>query len=657
MARGGKPEATECEACTGTPLNPAAEPTGTVEQALANAGQLLQRSADLAAEQALEILKVAPREARAHLLLGLAQGALGQGEAAVAALRRATQLDPRLGDAWRALADQLMAMGDTPAAEAAQARHLQCSTRDPRLLRPALALAENRIAEAEALLRAHLKALPTDVLAIRMLAEVAARLGRYADAEALLRRCLELAPAFRPARQNLAAVLYRHDRPAEALLEIEQLLADEPRNPSHRTLKAAVLGRVGEYGQAIDLYRAVLAEYPNQPRVWMSAGHAFKTAGRLEEGVEAYRRSIALAPGLGEAWWSLANLKTVKFSPDDVETMRRQLARPDLAHEDRFHLHFALGKALEDAGAYAASFDHYAEGNRLRRAMIAYSAEDNAAHVQRSRELFTREFFAARAGQGAPAPDPIFIVGLPRSGSTLLEQILASHSQVEGTMELPDLVALARELGGRRRAGEPARYPQVLATLGPDALRALGERYLERTRIQRKSAAPFFIDKLPNNFAHLGLIHLILPNARIIDARRHPLACCFSGFKQHFARGQNFSYSLEDLGRYYRDYVELMAHFDTVLPGRVHRVHYEDMVEHTEPEVRRLLAYCGLPFEAQCLEFHRNLRAVRTASSEQVRQPIFREGLEQWRHFEAWLAPLRDALGPVLEAYPRVPEF
>ncbi len=638
-------------------MTAAPEPTGTIGQALAHAGQLLERAPELAAEQASEILRVAPREARALLVLGLAQGALGRGEAAVSTLRRAVQLAPGLGDAWRSLADHLTAMGDTAGADAAYARYIQCSTRDPRLLRPAAALCENRIADAEALLRAHLKAFPTDVPAIRMLAEVAARLGRYEDAENLLRRCLELAPGFRPARQNLAAVLYRHDRPAEALPEVEQLLAAEPRNPGYRGLKAALLGRVGEYAQAIELYRGVLEQYPNEPKVWMSFGHALRTAGSQEECVAAYRRSIELAPGFGEAWWSLANLKTVRFTPTDLDAMRAQLARADLGHEDRFHLHFALGKALEDAGDYVASFEHYAEGNRLRRAMIPYSAEENVAHVARSKALFTREFFAAHADQGAAAPDPIFIVGLPRSGSTLLEQILASHSLVEGTMELSDIIALVRQLSGRKRQSDPSRYPEVLATLAADQLRALGEQYLARTRIQRKTPAPFFIDKMPNNFAHIGFIQLILPHARIIDARRHPLACCFSGFKQHFARGQNFSYSLEEIGRYYRDYVELMAHFDAVLPGRVHRVFYEALVEDTETEVRRLLDYCGLPFEPQCLEFHRNVRAVRTASSEQVRQPIFREGLDHWRHFEAWLAPLKSALGPALGAYPGVPDF
>jgi tetratricopeptide (TPR) repeat protein len=638
-------------------MNGTPEPTGTVEQALAHAGRLLEHSPELAAEQAAEILKVVPREARALTVLGLAQGALGQGEAAVATLRRAVQLAPGLGEAWRSLADHLSAMGDTIGADAAYARYIQCSTRDPRLLRPALALCENRIAEAEALLRAHLKSFPTDVPAIRMLAEVAARLGRYGDAESLLRRCLELAPGFRAARHNLAAVLYRHDKPAEALPEIEQLLTAEPRNPGYRALKAAVLGRIGEFPQAIELYRGVLAQYPKEPKLWMSFGHALRSAGQREECVAAYRRAVELNPAFGEAWWSLANLKTVHFPAADLDAMRAQLARADLAHEDRFHLHFACGKALEDAGDSAASFEHYVAGNRLRRAMIPYSNEENAAHVRRSKALFTRDFFAARAGQGAQAPDPIFIVGLPRSGSTLLEQILASHSLVEGTMELSDIIAMVRVLGGRKRQTDASRYPEVLATLGPEELRALGEKYLADTRIQRKTPAPYFIDKMPNNFLHAGFIHLILPQARIIDARRHPLACCFSGFKQHFARGQNFSYSLEEIGRYYRDYVELMAHFDAVLPGRIHRVFYEQLVDDTEAEVRRLLEYCGLPFEERCLEFHRNVRAVRTASSEQVRRPIYREGLDQWRHYDAWLGPLKQALGPVLDAYPGVPDF
>jgi hypothetical protein len=337
--------------------------------------------------------------------------------------------------------------------------------------------------------------------------------------------------------------------------------------------------------------------------------------------------------------------------------MRAQLGRDDLSADDRLQLEFALGKALEDAGEYQSSFAHYARGNALRVEQVPYDAGITSARFLHARTLYTREFFQARAGSGCAAADPIFIVGLPRSGSTLIEQILASHSQVEGTMELPEITSLTRALRQRQDGGESPSYHDELARLGPDELRALGDSYLERTRIQRKTGAPYFIDKMPNNFAHIGLIQLCLPNAKIIDARRHPMACCFSGFKQHFARGQSFSYRLSDLGRYYRDYVELMAHFDQALPGRIHRVIYERIVDDTEAEVRRLLDYCGLEFESGTLRFFENERPVRTASSEQVRQPIYREGLEHWRHFDLWLAPLREALGEVLQCYPAVPEF
>lgn len=667
------------------------EPVGTLEVALAHTARLLQSDPELAAEQAAEILKAVPnhpaatllmgvarrhggnagaaievleplarsqsRWAQVHHELGLALGADGKGEAAVAALRRAVKLKPDLPDAWRALGDHLTATGDAEGADDAYAHHIRYSTRDPRLMEAAAHLCENRIAPAEALLRTHLKQHPTDVAAMRMLAEVAARLGRYADAEALLSRALELAPSFIPARHNYAFVLHRAGKSAQALVEIDRLLAQEPRNPGYRNLKAAIFARVGEVEQSIELYEAVTQEYPNHPKVWMSFGHALKTAGRQEQCVNAYRRSLELAPQLGEAWWSLANLKTVRFTNADLDAMQAQLARNDLTLEDRYHFHFALGKALEDARQFEASFEHYAKGNALRREIVAYDAQENAAQVQRSKALFTPGFFAARPGAGCQAPDPIFIVGLPRSGSTLLEQILASHPLVEGTQELPDIVTIARELGGKKTRSDVSKYPEVIETLSGDDLRALGERYLQQTRIQRKTSAPFFIDKMPNNWAHVGLIHLMLPNAKIIDARRHPLGCCFSAFKQHFARGQHFTYGLEDIGRYYRDYVELMAHFDEVLPGRVHRVIYETMIEDTEVEVRRLLAYCGLPFDERCLRFYENDRAVRTASSEQVRQPIFRDGVDHWRHYEPWLGPLKDSLGSVLDAYPSVPRF
>ena len=663
--------------------------TGTVEQALAHATRLLDSDPALAAEQLTEILKVVeahpaalrllaqarssqgddqgaldilvplartqPNWAMVHLDLGVALGRDGRGQEAIDALRRAVALKPELPQAWRVLGDHLMAAGEQDAADSAYASHVRHSTRDPRLLDAAIALAENRIPVAEALLREHLKQAPTDVAAIRMFAEVAARLDRNEDALNLLARCLELAPSFHAARQNYALVLHRSNQPEQALVEIERLLAAEPGHPGCRNLKAAVLCRIGEYEPAIRIYADLLEHYPRNAKVWVSYGHALKTAGYGDRAITAYRCSLELEPSFGEVWWSLANLKTYRFSADDLAAMRRQLARTDLAEDDRLHLEFAAGKALEDAGEYETSFRHYAQGNAIRYAQLHYSADDTHARVQHIRKHYTRDFFAERAGAGSPARDPIFIVGLPRAGSTLIEQILSSHSQVEGTMELPEVTSITRMLRTQGDADSAMPYYGALAALDADALRALGERYLEHTRIQRKTAAPLFIDKMPNNFMHIGLIQLMLPNAKIIDARRHPLGCCFSGFKQHFARGQSFSYDLDDLGRYYRDYVALMAHFDAVLPGRIHRVVYEHMVEDTEGEVRRLLEYCGLPFEESCLRFFQNARPVRTASSEQVRQPIYREGVDHWRHYAPWLVPLELSLGPVLESYPGVP--
>jgi tetratricopeptide (TPR) repeat protein len=517
----------------------------------------------------------------------------------------------------------------------------------PRLLAAALAMNENDLARAEPLLRQHLKDDPFDVAAIRMFAELAGRIGRYRDAESLLRRALELSPAFTAARANLALVLYRQNRPAEAIAELGQVTAEDPDNPGHANLEAAALGRVGAFAEAIALYERVLDAAPGQARVWLSYGHMLKTVGRQADGVAAYRRAIALRPALGEAWWSLANLKTVRFSDEDIAAMLAALEDQDLPVADRFHLDFSLGKALEDRGEAVASFAYYAAGNAARRSELDYDPEETSRFVDRLIEIATPEFLAARVGLGHAAPDPIFIIGMPRAGSTLIEQILSSHSQVEGTSELPDIPALARCHAG---------YPLSLLDMPPGDLAGLGEEYLKRTRIQRRSERPFFIDKLPNNWAHALFIHLILPNARIIDARRHPLGCCFSNFKQHFARGQAFSYRLDDMGRYYRDYVRLMAHVDAVLPGHVHRVGYERMVHDTEGEVRALLAFCGLPFEPACLAFHETERAVRTASSEQVRRPIYREGTQAWQPFADFLAPLEAALGPVLDAYPLAPD-
>lgn len=662
---------------------------GGLETALAHGARLLASRPELAEEQAREILKVVPGRPEALLLLGAAQrrngdleGArkglehlvrsrpdwphprhelaltlamLGERKLAIRELEKTCELAPDLGDAWGALGDLLTFEGDSEGADRAYGRQILASVSDPELLAAATALCADDIPTAELRLRERLKRQPTDVAAIRMLAEVAGRLGRYQDSENLLRRALELAPSFAAARHNLAIVLHRRERHEEARAEIERLLADDPHNPGLLNLEAIALSALGDYDKSLAIFASLLERHPRQPKVWMSYGHSLKTAGKLDEGVDAYRQAIEQEPSLGEAWWSLANLKTFRFEPADEAAMEGQLARADLSDEDRLHLHYALGKAFEDERCWAASFDHYASGAAIRRKLTPYNADEVSSHVARCKTLFTPEFFAEREGQGCDAPDPIFVVGLPRSGSTLVEQILSSHSQVEGTHELQVIISMARRLGGGRGRGQPSKYPEAIADLTPEDLRSMGEEFLAATRIHRRAGKPFFIDKMPNNFAHVGLIRLILPNAKIVDARRNPMATCFSAFKQHFARGQNFTYDLTDLGLYWRDYAELMAHFDAVLPGFVHRVIYEQMVADTETETRRLLEFCGLEFEESCLRFWETDRAVRTPSSEQVRQPIFSDAVEHWRNYEPWLGPLKEALGPALKSYPAAP--
>ena len=515
----------------------------------------------------------------------------------------------------------------------------------PRLIEAAMAMNENRLDVAERLLKPHLKEDPFDAAAIRMLAELAARIGRWRDAENLLKRAIEIAPGFTAARANLALVLGRMGRPGEAMELLDEVLAAEPDDPGHWNLKAATLGRIGDFEQAIALYEDVLERAPRQPRVLLSYGHMLKTVGRQAEGVAAYRKSIALKPALGEAWWSLANLKTVKFTAEDVAAMEAALATDGVDDDDRLQLEFALGKAMHDAGQHDRAFGHYAAGNALRLKQVPHDPDKLGRTVDRCIEQFTAAAFAERSG-GCDARDPIFIVGLPRAGSTLIEQILSSHSLIEGTSELSDIPALAHKAG---------RYPADVLAMSADERREAGEDYLKRTSVQRRTQRPFFIDKLPNNWLFVPFIRLILPNATIIDARRHPLGCCFSNFRQHFARGQPFTYDLDHVGRYYADYVRLMAHIDAVLPGKVHRVIYERIVDDTETEVRALLDHVGLEFEPACLEFYKNDRAVRPASSEQVRKPIYRDATEEWRPYEPYLDPLKAALGPVLVCYPEAP--
>jgi tetratricopeptide (TPR) repeat protein len=503
---------------------------------------------------------------------------------------------------------------------------------------------------AEPIVRAYLLEHGNHAEAMRLLARIASARKVYDDAALLLEAVLDMAPNYGAARQEYAAALAELHRHEEARREIEGLLREDPQNRELRMLDAYNCVGLGEHERAIELYSALLTGTPDDAEVHLSIAHAQKTLGRPSEAIESYRRAADCRPQFGDAYWSLANLKTYRFT--DAEISRLRLAQQTPAGEaaDRYHLAVALAKALEDRGEFAESFRHYELGNALKRAESDYRSDIMERNARQQMELLTGEFFANRAGWGAPAPDPIFIIGLPRSGSTLLEQILASHTKVEGTYELANVAQMVRKLRGRDPDPDHPLYPAVLTRMSAEDFQRLGEKYLADTRVYR-THKPFFIDKMPNNFRHAGFIHLMLPNARIIDARREPMACCFSNLKQLFAQGQEFSYSIDDIARYYRDYLELMRHWDRVLPGRILRIQYEDVVGDLETHVRRLLDFCGLDFEPQCIEFHQTRRSVRTASSEQVRQALYRDGLDHWRHFEPWLGPLKAALGGAVEDY------
>ncbi len=595
------------------------------------------------------------------VLWELAQTASEAGDSrqAITALESLTRQQPAVAGGWFLMARELRKVGRPEAAWRADLSGVHASSRDPELLKAAVAMNDGRLDEAEAALKARLERQPDDPSAIRLLGEIHWRRGDMTEALEQVERAVAIAPGFDLARDFLIRLLLQANRLPEALEQVGILAGSPLKNPGHDLLKASVLVRLGNQEQAGEIYEGLLREQPDQPQVWQNLGHVLKTLGRQADAIHAYRQAVTRQPAMGEAWWSLANLKTVKLGTDDIAAMEQALAGlevdRDNRREDIFHLHFSLGKAFEDAKDHAAAFRYYDLGNRLRRTMVLHDADDFSAEVTATAQTFTSTFIAAMGEGGCPAPDPIFVVGLPRSGSTLVEQILASHSAIEGTMELPEMMMIAGRLQSRVDDGEFADFRAMIASLTPADRLRLGEEYIERTRVHRQTDRPRFIDKMPNNWQHVGLIRLILPNAKIIDARRHPMSCCFSGWKQHFARGQTFSYDLTDIGRYYRDYVGLMAAYDAAAPGAVHRVIYENMVRETEREVRRLLDYLGLPFEQGCLEFYNNDRAVRTASSEQVRRPIFTDGIEQWKQYEAWLGPLAEALGPVLDAYPEAP--
>jgi len=571
--------------------------------------------------------------------LGRSYSAGGRRADALAAFKRTVEVDPAFADGWREVAAQQFLAGDTPAGDAAYLTYSRLAQDPPELADARVAITESRFDAAEPMLRGHLAHAPHDVVALRMLADIGARRGDNQAAAKLLAECLELAPGYAAARYDLAVLLCRQQRIVEALPLLERLLATEPRNPSYLSLQAQSVRLMGRGAEAIALMEGVVAEHPNDPQYWMVLGTLLRETGQQARAIEAYRRSLAAQPGFGFAYWTLASLKTYRFTDEDLAAMQAQLARSPAFASSRKYLEFALGKACEDAGQFDASFGHYARGNALQRAAVEYDPAATTAYVQRAKKLYTARFFADRSDWGIERPDPIFIVGLPRSGSTLLEQILASHSQVEGAHELSHLPAMLRELSLR----------SSVASLDRAEIQQVAARYLAQTQALRPLKLPRFVDKMLENFIHVGLIHLMFPRAAIIDARRHPMACSLSCYKELFAQGMNFSYDLGELGRHYRDYVEFMEHMDDVLPGRVHRVHYEQLIADPEMEVHRLLEYCRLPFEAECLRFYANPRVVHTVSSEQVRQPIYSDAIDHWRHYESRLGALKDALGSLAD--------
>ena len=576
--------------------------------------------------------------------------ALNRYDEAQKAYRKAVLLNPALLASWQRLESLARDAGDTALGDEARAHIAALEMLDPMLVSVSSMIHEGKLYSAEQLCRQYLQSHPTDVEGMRLLAQIGLKLNILDDAEFLLESALQFAPDHKLVRFDLITVLHKRQKFQAAYEHAMALREAEPERPEFLQAYGNASLALGIFDEALAVYEDLIRRRPQHAELSMVYGHALKTVGRQDEAIAAYRDAYAKRSDLGDAYWSLANLKTYRFSSEEMADMALLVEKDGVADSDRLHLCFALAKALEDAGDFDRAFAFYAQGNALKQAQSDYSAALVTEEVTRQIAVFDSAYFAARTDFGSPRHDPIFIVGLPRAGSTLLEQILASHSMVDGTLELPNILACAHRLAGKRRRGERGKYPEIVTELTIEQTVRLGENYLDETAAFRKGAA-YFIDKMPNNFRHIGLIKTILPNARIIDARRHPLDCCVSGFKQLFAEGQEFTYSLETVGQYYNDYLRMMRHWDHVLPGSILRMIHEDLIENFEQEVRRMLEFCGLPFEQQCLEFHRNEREVRTASSEQVRQPINRKGIGSWHRFEDHLAPLIEVLGASIATY------
>ena len=610
-------------------------------------GQIDQAKTLLAA-----LVEEKPDFGRGFQELGLCELALKQEPAAISAFEQAVEVDGSLIESWKFLATAYRREGDSRAEQAVMQVEFLASL--PQELRTVISyLAANRLGDAERLCRYFMQQNKTHVEGMRLMAEIATRTGVFDDAEFLLETVMELAPDHIEAEIQLAHVLLRRQRFHKAHKRVKAIY-ERNKTPSSQVqaLYASVCFGVGENEEAIKTYQEMIRVSPKDPQLRVSLAHIYNATGESPKAVDLFKQAYGLKPDFGDAFWSLANTKSYRFTEEELAAMTDRVNAPSTPQIDKTQMHFALGKAHEDSKDYDTAFSHYQAGNTLKRETSNHSKEQLDIRISTQLDVCTAELFDRLKDVGHDAPDPIFILGLPRAGSTLLEQILASHSKVDGTMELHDILDLAKRLRGRDKASDPSpRYPRILGELPTERFAQFGQQFIEDTRAYR-GTAPYFIDKMPNNFFHVGLIKLILPNAKVIDARRHPMACCFSGYKQLFGEGQEFSYGLEEIGNYYRQYVDLMNHWDEVLPGFVLRVQHEDVIADLEGQVRRILDFCGLEFEESCVEFHKTKRTVRTPSAEQVRQPINKSGVDQWCNFEAHLDPLKHALGPeILEAY------
>ncbi|MAU56478.1 MAG: hypothetical protein CL899_06055 [Dehalococcoidia bacterium] len=589
-------------------------------------------------------IKVAPGFAQAHEDLATAWFLLNELEKSEACLKTALKIDPKKFSAWKNLGDILSDQGRDKEATKAYERAIATDKKYSNLKEAIALVRKGQSGEAETIYKQILKDDPNNVDALRLLGLLATKSGAIDDGIMMLRKCTEIAPDYSLAWENLAN-MYRQKEGYENLDKsiycFKKATELRPNWAEGWAGLGTVYTRSSIHDKGIKAYKKSIAIKDNQPRVHLSLGHIYKTTGNQKLSINSYHNAISHLPMFGEAYWSLANLKTYNFSKEEINLMEKQLLNKELPEREKVHFLFALGKAYEDQQNYKKSMDYYNQGNDLNRGRSNYDPKAIEAITQRLINFFNEDFIKEKIGLGDKTDDPIFIVGLPRSGSTLIEQILSSHSKVEGTMELPNMLNIARKLGSNTH--EQTSYPEVLSNLPKTEIEALGKKYISETKFLR-SNLPFFIDKMPNNFSHIGLISLILPNAKIIDVRRDPMDTCFSCYKQLFARGQVFTYDLNEIARYYVNYIKLMDHWDRVLPGKVYRVIYEEIVGNQEEETRRLLDFCNLSFEKNCLKFYETKRPVKTASSEQVRLPIYSKAINHWLKYEQFLDKLKSGL-------------